>query len=66
MNYSWFLNIKSHDMAKKVGAYIFQRDASCSLFTVVGTHNYCASNNNKKRREKKEEEKKVGIWPMCE
>jgi hypothetical protein len=40
-------------MVKKVGAYIFQRDASCSLFTVVGTHNYCASNNIKKEGRKK-------------
>ncbi len=64
MNYSWFSN-RSHHMVKKVSAYIFQRDASCSLFTVVGTHYYCASNKNK-REGRKEEKKKVGIWPMCE
>jgi hypothetical protein len=51
---------------KKVGAYIFQRDASCSVLTVVGAHNDCASNKNKKKKGEKEEEKKVGIWPRCE
>ena len=52
MNYSWFSN-KSHHMVKKVGTYIFQSDASCSLFTVVGTHNFCASNNNKREGRKR-------------